>query len=866
LKNQKEDGFPMPLKSKKTASKKAAAIRGNVPKDVETLVQELETHQVELEMQNQELRKARQELEESHRQYVDLFDFAPISYFVLDRNGIIQSVNYTGAQLVGRDKYEMISLPFSFFILKDDWEIFFRHLGEVFEKQIIQSDELRAMGANQSVIYLQLQSVIAEERPKKQLLCRTAIIDITARKLAEKALQEKQEELIVAHKELNTTYQELQSRTQEIREYTQAVTLARDEAEKRAAELDATISSIAAGVIIYDNFGNIIRINELARKIFGYSNDDFNLPYREQSLKLKIYNSDGTPYCIEEEPLNRALRGEIINNEEMMIPKAAEKLVWISATVAPIFGYEKNLIGVILIFNDISEQKRKTEFLLASERELLKVTINSLREGVVAIDNETRINFLNEAATNLTGYSQDEAIGEVVNKILYVIDDKTGEPLSVSDPQKVYNHSVLVTRDLREVSISINSSPILNAEGRKIGTVLVIQDITEKQKTEQEMLKAAKLESLGILAGGVAHDFNNILAGILANLQLANLKLQKRQDISKHMESTIEITRKASDLTKQLLTFAKGGDPVKKAVSITNLVKDTVQFTLSGSKIKPDFQFLETLWVVDIDQGQIAQVINNLIINAKQAMPAGGILEIRGENVVFETTGKYNPGRYVKLSIKDRGSGIPPEIIDKIFDPFFTTKKTGNGLGLSTSYSIIKKHDGYLEVESTPGIGTTFAILLPVSTTGETLSEVKNEIAASGEAKILLMDDEDTIRNIDGEMLASFGYLVSLAKDGQEAVELYQKAMETGEPFDAVIMDLTIPGGLGGIETMAILRRIDPEIKAIISSGYASDPVMSEYAKYGFSGVVTKPYKFDELLEVLNKVLDRKQLPLDFTF
>ena len=257
---------------------------------------------------------------------------------------------------------------------------------------------------------------------------------------------------------------------------------------------------------------------------------------------------------------------------------------------------------------------------------------------------------------------------------------------------------------------------------------------------------------------------------------------------------------------------------------------------------------------------------NNLTINAEQAMLTGGILEIYGENVVFETAGQHNSGQYVKLTVKDHGIGIPAEIINKIFDPFFTTKKTGNGLGLSTSYSIIKKHNGYLEVESAPGIGTTFYIYLPVSMEELAFKESKREIAASGEAKILLMDDEDTIRNIGGEMLSCFGYRVTLARDGQEAIDLYKKAKEIGDPFEVVIMDLTVPGGLGGIETMAILRQIDPEIRAIISSGYASDPVMSDYQRYGFSGVVIKPYKFDELNEVLNKVINKKQLPLKLTY
>ena len=701
---------------------------------------------------------------------------------------------------------------------------------------------------------------------------RTVMIlkDITERMQAKEAIQLQQEELNAVNEELqvqteelNIAYQQLQSQAEEIREHANVIAQARDEAEQRAAELDATLF-IAMGIVIYDNSGKVIRINEIACNILKYSTDEDNLSYQEHSLKL--CKSDGIPYEVEEAPLYRALRGEIIRDEEMSLAKVSGKLVWLSGTLAPIYGNRGDLNGVIFIFTDITKQKRKTDDLLASERELLRVTLNSLGEGVVVVDQEEQIIFINEAAVNIIGYSQQEATGESVHKILYILDDKTGEPIVVLNSPKKSDNLIIVTRNLSEVPITINYLPIKAPDEQIIGTVIVFQDITEKQQTEQELLKAAKLDSLGILAGGVAHDFNNILAGILANLQLAMIKIKKHQDISKHLENTIEISRKASDLTKQLLTFAKGGDPVKKSVAIANLITNTVLFTLSGSKVKAEFHLREDLWVVDIDEGQINQVINNLTINAEQAMPIGGILEIYGENVAFNMENQHKPGHYVQLAIRDHGIGIPAEIINQIFDPFFTTKKTGNGLGLSTSYSIIKKHNGYLEVESTPGIGTTFYILLPASMEEITLNEDQMDIAISEEAKILLMDDEDAIRTNGGEMLACFGYRVTLAREGQEAVELYKRALESHEPFDAIIMDLTVPGGLGGIETMAILQQFDPEIKAIISSGYASDPIMDDYERYGFSGVVTKPYKFNELIKVLNKVLDKKQLPLNLTF
>ncbi len=515
---------------------------------------------------------------------------------------------------------------------------------------------------------------------------------------------------------------------------------------------------------------------------------------------------------------------------------------------------------------NITERKCEAEKLLSFDRELLKVTLNSLDEGVVTTDPENQIVVFNKAASMMTGYSPQEAIGKPISKIFYCLNDLTSEPVDVMADYPTPHQLVLVTRDLREVTVVINRSSIQKARGQTIGTVFVIEDITEKQKIGQEMLKTAKLESLAILAGGVAHDFNNVLAGILANLQLAATKLKKHEDISKNLETTAGITRKASELTKQLLAFAKGGNLVRKSTSIIDLIQDTVHFILSGSKVKAEFYLPQDLWIVDIDEGQITQVINNITINAKQAMPIGGVLQIYGENVTLDGTDQHIPGKYVKLTLKDHGIGIPEGIIDKIFDPFFTTKKTGNGLGLSTSYSIIKKHNGYLEAESTPGIGTTFYIFLPASIRPLEVKKVKSEIVVSDGIKILLMDDEESIRNVSGEMLTYFGYQVSLARNGQEAIKLYKEAKENGEAFDAVIMDLTIPGGLGGIETMAVLRQMDPDIKAIITSGYANDQVMSDYQKYGFSGVAIKPYKVNELNEVLVNVIDQKQLPLGLVF
>lgn len=675
------------------------------------------------------------------------------------------------------------------------------------------------------------------------------------------------EELLAQSEELNGAYQELQRQAAANLEHAAAAARARDEAERKAAELDATLAAIAAGVIIYDNDGDISHINAYAEETLQYSAADYHTPFLERYRTLHVTKSDGASYQMEETPLYRALHGEIITNEEILIARNPVQPLWLTSTFAPVYHQDQQLIGVISVFTDITERKRHMADLLASERELLKVTLNSLGEGVLAIDQEARIILINETAANLIGYSQNDAMGQPLEKVFYVFDDKTSEPIDISNSSRLRSNPMILTRDLREVPISLNSAPIKATDGRIIGTVAVFQNISEKLKTQQELTKADKLESLGILAGGIAHDFNNILGAILSNVQLAMMKMEKNQDFRKYLANTVETTRKASELTKQLLTFSKGGAPVRKDSSLIDLIKDTAEFALRGAKTKAEFTIAEDLWLASIDAGQISQVIHNLVINAKQAMPRGGVIRISAENMSIGTESHYKPGNYARIAVQDQGVGIPKENLCKIFDPFFTTKKEGNGLGLATSYSIIRHHEGYIEVESQEGVGTTFYVYLPAATGFLAAADSRNEVAAAGTGyKILLMDDEANILNAVGEMLKQYDYQVVLAADGAAAIQSYKEALAAGEPFDAVVVDLTIPGGMGGQEVIAYLRDYDPKIKAIISSGYANDPIIADYERFGFMGVVSKPYKINELNKVLMKVLNPEQLSLDLGY
>jgi signal transduction histidine kinase len=405
--------------------------------------------------------------------------------------------------------------------------------------------------------------------------------------------------------------------------------------------------------------------------------------------------------------------------------------------------------------------------------------------------------------------------------------------------------------------IEMHAYPVFDDAGNVIMAIEHVRDITERKRLEEELRKAHKLESLGVLAGGIAHDFNNLLTGILGNISLAKVMTDPNLKSFKRLEEAEKAVYHARDLTQQLMTFSKGGSPVKKTASIGQIVMDSASFVLRGSNVRCRFSVPENVWPVKVDEGQMNQVINNLIINADQSMAEGGILEIVIENLnaASENEMSLTKGRYVKISISDRGVGIPEQHLHKIFDPYFTTKQKGSGLGLATVYSIIKKHDGYIGVESKLGVGTTFQVYIPASETGLLEVTERKENPHAGSGKILVMDDEEIIREVAAEILGHLGYITEVCCDGSEAIELYRQAIATKEPFTAVIMDLTIPGGMGGKETMKKLQEIDKGVVGIVSSGYCNDPILSSYGDYGFSGIVGKPYSLDELGKVLHDLL-----------
>lgn len=437
-------------------------------------------------------------------------------------------------------------------------------------------------------------------------------------------------------------------------------------------------------------------------------------------------------------------------------------------------------------------------------------------------------------------YLQKAVSTALQNKKPYNIDHRIVQP---DGAERVVREQAKVTFDDSGVATRMNA------------TVL---DITENRHMENELSKAQKLESIGILAGGIAHDFNNILTAILGNTNLAMIYAEENKKVCDCLGKIEKATKQARDLTQQLLTFSKGGAPVKKTIFINGLIKDSAELALRGASVICKFSIDDDVWPVDADEGQLNQVINNLVINAVQAMPDGGKIEICVKNInesdsAFVSTLEH--GRYIKIAVKDNGIGIENNKLISIFDPYFTTKEHGSGLGLATSYSIIKNHGGLITVESEKGRGTTFSVYLPASIKSvqkEDKGEIKQPV---GSGKILIMDDEDVIRDTSCQLLRYIGYEVESAEDGKEAIELYKNAKSSGKPFDVVIMDLTVPGGMGGRETVRLLHGIDPAAKAVVFSGYSNDPVMAKHRDYGFCGVITKPFKLNEMNDLLMSVI-----------
>jgi len=531
--------------------------------------------------------------------------------------------------------------------------------------------------------------------------------------------------------------------------------------------------------------------------------------------------------------------------------------------------------ALLVILRDIT-QRRQAELALQREKERLSVTLDSISDAVIATDPNDRVERLNEEAADLIGISLADAVGRPLAEVLKLKHPKTGKHLA--DPT-----DALIDPDFGEVPsklgiqlertngecihVTADTRCIVNEDGERHGCVTILRDLSQQKKTEDELFKAEKLNSISLLAGGIAHDFNNMLSSILGNISMVRMELDDDHKHSTKLGAVEKAALQAKSLTQQLLTFSKGGAPVLEITTVSKMVEESAQFILRGSNVKCSVEKDPDLWAVDADKGQISQVVNNLIINADQAMPNGGSINIHLRNlqVRHAEIPALPSGQYVCIEVTDNGTGISSENLKKIFDPYFTTKERGNGLGLASSYSIIHSHKGTITAESSIGNGSTFRVFLPKSphslqkkteAPNTQTKEPAKEKIHRGKGRILVMDDMEAMMRVAGEILSLLGYQVEYSTNGDEAIAAYKAAKEAGKPFDACVFDLTVPGGMGGEEAASILLEYDPGLVAIASSGYTTSNVMSDYKNSAFKAVVPKPYRIKEMSDTLHHLLN----------
>ncbi|MDA8242135.1 MAG: PAS domain S-box protein [Nitrospiraceae bacterium] len=521
------------------------------------------------------------------------------------------------------------------------------------------------------------------------------------------------------------------------------------------------------------------------------------------------------------------------------------------------FKGKKCLMGT---FRDITERKL-TEEESAERGAMVQQIMDTASVGIGLVDRRGRFTHANRRMGEMFGCTMEELIGSEYADHVHPSERETSRQnmfaLLASTIPSVDLERRYLRKDGTEFWGHLACRRFHDAQGNDLGLIGVITDITERRLLEEERLKTQKLESIGTLAGGIAHDFNNLLQGIFGYIAIAKISLDRREKSLAMLEQAENALQQSVSLTTQLLTFSKGGMPVKKRISLPPVIENAAKFALSGSRSGYRLDIEPGLWQVDADEGQIGQAIQNIVINADQAMPGGGTVVIAAKTVPKPDNRhpRLPKGDYVEISVQDGGTGIDGQYLQKIFDPYFTTKEKGSGLGLATSYSIIRNHGGLIDVTSELGKGSTFFIYLPAIEAEKDIKETAAVSPVVRKGKILVMDDEALVRSIAEELIKAQGHEVDLAEHGEAAIEKYRSAKESGRPFDVVILDLTIRGGMGGRDTLERLSVIDPGIRAIVSSGYSDDAVVADYRKYGFKARLTKPYKLESLRDTLNALL-----------
>jgi len=605
------------------------------------------------------------------------------------------------------------------------------------------------------------------------------------------------------------------------------------------------------GILINDIDGNYIYANNNAAEITGHP----------VSVLLKLNIKDLTPSDHYDEVIDMSqqrIQGKsALSFYESLLQRKDGTIIPIEIVASKTTWHNKP--ADLVFIRDISLRKQMELALQNSETNFRQIVEHS-NDAIYVQQNEIFV-LVNPDLEKLLEYNRAELLDKNFD-FLTIVDDVGKEYIKERSEKRKQRKRISKqfeftarTKSGKILELEVNTSKIVwDGKPASLG---IIRDITRYKRLQEEAFKAEKLDSIGVLAGGIAHDFNNILSVLLGNVQLTKLKISKGEDIEKYLVRLEETISRATGLTQQLLTFSKGGEPVIEVASIKDLIMDVVPFILTGSNIKSEISIEDDLYLVEVDANQISQVLTNIVINAKQAMPDGGKLSVEALNVIIESgdlIDNLESGEYIKVSITDQGIGIPEKIIDKVFDPFFSTKSSGSGLGLATCYSIIQKHKGHITVSSVAGEKTTFTIYLP-GTDKELIKEQAVKINKVFHGHVLLMDDEDSVREFMNALLMEFGFTVNYAANGETTINLFKQTVESGSRYDLVILDLTIPGGKGGKEVIKDLIAIDPKVVALAYSGYADDPVISRPTEYGFKASFSKPFDIEKLVAVISSVI-----------
>jgi two-component system, cell cycle sensor histidine kinase and response regulator CckA len=590
---------------------------------------------------------------------------------------------------------------------------------------------------------------------------------------------------------------------------------------------------------------NTVQLSEKWKEIIG--TDELCSTFRE--WKEKIHPNDWESVW---QNIQQYMKGQTdLFISEYRVISSAGAVVWILNRAKIIQrdtqGNPLRMLGTI---SDISNRKNIEKHIIESEKKYRHL-VETINEGIAIVDEKENFTFVNKAAADIFGMQKKMLLNCNLSDFVGVKEmPLILEQTKLRKQNKESDYELTITNAKKQVRILRVKAKALFENGKFLGSFGVISDITEKKKYEAEMIKQARLESLGILAGGIAHDFNNLLTAILSNIEFAKLNFKNHHILETTLAESVRAIKQAKSLTNQLLTFAKGGEPIIKKVDLRTVLKETADFVLRGSNVKPEIVIKKNIRYILADEGQLQQVLNNLLINARQAMPHGGVIRISAQNDDSST----QPA--VKIVIEDDGVGIPKEVAAHVFDPFYTTKEEGTGLGLSTTYSIIKKHHGEIYLESEPNKGTKISLLLPATEETDSKIETKKTVLKKNAYRILVLDDNEMILRVTKEMLSQFGHEVITVTGGSQALQISKQARAENAPFDLYILDLTIPNDIGGKEVVQKLLEENSHTKAIVSSGYSADPIISRYRDYGFSGAISKPYQLEDILRVIAETME----------